>query len=62
MAEAVTNPRLQRFKVMYEMLKMSAALSGSYSLSANQIGFPMSVFTIHKDIPYDQWLCKEAME
>lgn len=45
---------------------MSAALSGSYSLSANQIGLPVSMFTIHKQIfeSYDKdsqiWLHPKA--
>ena len=43
-------------------MKKSAALSGSYSLSANQIGLPMSFFTIHKDVPYNEWLCEEALK
>jgi hypothetical protein len=33
--ERITNPRLFRIKVASETLKLSAALSGSYSLSAN---------------------------
>jgi peptide deformylase len=33
-----------------ETLKISAALAGSYSLSANQIGLPMSMFAIHKQV------------
>ena len=39
---------------------MSAAVAGSYSLSANQIGFPFSIFAIHKEIPYGKWFVDEV--
>ena len=61
-AENILNPRLSRIKAINESLKLSAALSGSYSLSANQIGVPINVFTIHKNTPFDKWLCDEAMK
>ena len=41
---------------------MSAAVAGTYSLSANQIGFPFSIFTIHKAMPYGKWFVDEVAE
>lgn len=58
--DKVTNPRISRIKTSIETLKISAALSGSYSLSANQIGIPWSIFTIHKSIPLNKWMTEEA--
>lgn len=59
--ERITNPRLGRVRVSQETLRLSAALQGSYSLSANQLGLPMSIMTVHKNIPYGKWICDEAM-
>jgi len=58
--DKVTNPRVSRIKTSIDTLKISAALSGSYSLSSNQIGLPISIFTIHKSIPLNQWMTMQA--
>lgn len=59
--ETVMNPRLGRIKTAADSLKMSAALHGSYSLSANQVGFPMNFFVMHRSIPHGSWLTDVAM-
>ena len=46
--ERIINPRLGRIKATIETLKLSAAHSGSYSLSANQVGISNAIFVMHK--------------
>lgn len=48
--ERVANPRTSRVALTIDALKKTAAVSGSFSLSANQIGITNSVFVIHKEI------------
>ena len=60
--ERLSNPRLARIKTAQETLKLSAALVGSYSLSMNQIGNPIAIFTMHKNMPYGHWLSEESMK
>ena len=43
-----------------QALKLSAAASGSYSLSANQIGLCLAAFVIHRDMKDGEWLHPEA--
>lgn len=59
--ERVVNPRLARIKTSIETLKMSAANSGSYSLSANQIGISSAMFVIHKELLDNQSRAFEEM-
>lgn len=60
--ERIINSRLPRIKTSIEILKLSAAHSGAYSLSANQVGLSMSLFVMHKYIPYGTWITDEAMK
>lgn len=46
----IVNPRLNRIKTIIETLKLSAAHSGSYSLSSNQIGLSNALFVMHKEL------------
>lgn len=48
--ERIVNPRLARIKMTMETLKLSAANSGSYSLSANQLGISNAIFVMHKEL------------
>ena len=48
--ERVANPRASRIKLTIDALKKTAAVSGSYSLSSNQVGITNSVFVMHKGI------------
>ena len=69
-AERILNPRLSRVKLSLDVLKLSAATAGSYSLSANQLGIPNAAFVMHKDLldrtseAYQEkrWLHPEAYE
>ena len=47
-------------KTSIDILKMSAGLHGSYSLSANQLGMGMAFFGLYKDIPYGHWMIDEV--
>ena len=68
--ERIVNPRLSRVRVSIDVLKMSAAIAGSYSLSSNQVGIPNAAFIMHKDLldrtssTYleKKWLHPEAYE
>jgi peptide deformylase len=51
---------LKRVQITTSALKLSAAASGSYSLSANQIGIANAVFVIHKQLTDGLWLHPEA--
>ena len=70
LTERITNPRIGRIRTTIETLKLSAAYSGSYSLSSNQLGIPNSVFVMHKEILDQQsaafqdklWLHPDAYE
>ena len=48
--ERVVNPRLSRIKMSIDALRLSAAFSGSYSLSSNQLGISNAIFVMHKDL------------
>ena len=50
LSERIVNPRLARVRATIDTLKLSAAHSGSYSLSANQIGIPNAIFVMHKEL------------
>jgi hypothetical protein len=54
--DRIANPYLKRVQITITALKLSAAISGSYSLSANQIGIPSAAFIIHKDVQDGKWL------
>ena len=66
--ERVLNPRLSRIQASIETLKLSAAVSGSYSLSANQLGISSAIFVMHKNLfdsssevsKQKQWLHPDA--
>ena len=48
--ERVVNVRMQRIRAAIEVLRLSAATAGSFSLSANQIGMTIAMFVMHKDL------------
>lgn len=48
MTERIVNPRIGRIRATIETLKLSAAHSGSYSLSANQLGISNAIFVMHR--------------
>ena len=48
--ERILNPRLGRIRATIETLKLSAAHSGSYSLSANQLGISNAIFVMHRQL------------
>ena len=58
--QRITNTRLARVQLTIDTIKLSAAHSGSYSLSANQIGISNSIFVIHKKLQDNVWLHDET--
>lgn len=59
-SDRIVNPFLKRVQITISALKLSAAASGSYSLSANQIGISNAAFIIHKRLQEGVWLHPEA--
>lgn len=58
--DRIQNAMLKRVQITTTALKLSAAASGSYSLSANQIGISNAAFVIHKHLTDGLWLHPEA--
>ena len=60
--DRIVNPLLKRVQVTITALKLSAAASGSYSLSANQIGIIQAAFVMHRRLEDNVWLHPEAFK
>jgi len=60
--DRIINPLLNRVQVAIMALKLSAAASGSYSLSSNQIGISQAAFVIHRRLQDNIWLHPEAFK
>ena len=55
-----------RIKSSIELLKLSAASAGSFSLSSNQVGISSAIFIMHKKLfeesENNEWLHPRAIE